>query len=338
MRIFCLIVSSIILAAGCTPAPSEIYNEYQQRLANVVEKTAASQNVTLKPLETPKLDKPISNTTISFLELAALDHCKLMKTIAENNNQLGKVRQPSEQLKYAVRFIKQTQNCLADSPSLAPDLKTKLNNALTEKRMQLPQYFKRMIFHERELAKMSLLGSQEIELEDHKDAMNESLEALSQLANAYQQIRTEGFDINQLDEPDEFTRSLAKLNNNYFVSRLINSVRKQIALNQATTLWLHTLDVDNELCKPGRNHQQANIMSNVFNRFYLSQLQAYQSKLANMLQSTSVHLHVLWQSSEELTTLFNIEHPHSYYQRLKISTVEHVRWWQTFYKTCKIQP
>ncbi|CAM3988616.1 DUF3080 family protein [Pseudoalteromonas byunsanensis] len=338
MRIFCLIISSLILAAGCTPAPSEIYNEYQQRLANVVDKTAPSQNVTLKPLETPSLDKPVSKATISFLELASLDHCKLMNTIAQNNNQLGKVRQPSEQLKYTIRFIKQTQSCLADSPALKPALRTKLDDALNEKKAQLPQYFERMIFHERELAKMSLLSSQEIGLEDHKDAMSESLEALTQLANAYLKIRSDELDINQLDEPDELTRSLAKLNNNYFVSRLINSVRKQIVLNQATTTWLHSLDISNELCKPGRNLQQATILSNVFNRFYLSQLQAYQSKLANMLQNTSPHLYILWQTSDELTSLFDVEHPQSYYQQLKRSTVEHVRWWQGFYKTCKIQP
>ncbi|OHU88009.1 MULTISPECIES: DUF3080 family protein [Pseudoalteromonas] len=338
MRIFWLIISSLIWGVGCTPAPTEIYNEYQSRLANVVDKAPATQDVTLQVLETPSLDKPVSKTTISFLELASLDHCKLMNTIAKNNNQLGKVRQPSEQLKYALRFIKQTQSCLADSEQLDPELKAKLNSALDEKRLQLPQYVERMIFHERELAKMSLLSGQEIELEDHKDAMNQSLEALAQLANAYKQIRSSEFDISQLDEPEEFTRSLAKLNNNHFVSRLINSARKQTALNNITTRWLGTIDISNDLCKPGRNHEQANILSNVFNRFYLSQLQAYQSKLANMLHSTSIHLYVLWQSSHELSTLFNVEQQQSYYQQLKASTVEHVKWWQVFYKTCKIQP
>ncbi|CAH9061613.1 hypothetical protein PSECIP111951_02525 [Pseudoalteromonas holothuriae] len=337
MRLFCLIISLVTFIAGCSPAPSDTYIEYQQRLANVMEKSAATSTA-LTPFNAKHIARPSSKITLSMLELASLDHCTLMNTIASNNNQLGKVRVPSEQLKYALRFIKHVEICLNNSATKDAEIKNKLTTALNEKKRQLPSYFEQMVYNERELAKMSLLTSQEIDFEDHKVPLSKALEALSTLSKLQQLISQPNLNYWQHTDPNLITDALAKLNNNHAISRLITSARTQIMLNRVTTEWLNTINPSEQICQSNKNKQKAQILSNVFNRFYLSQLQGYQSKLTNMLQNASPALVILWQSDDAFSKLFDIEHSGSYYQQLKISAVEHVTWWQKFYKACKIQP
>ncbi|BBN81730.1 hypothetical protein PA25_17150 [Pseudoalteromonas sp. A25] len=337
MRLFCQIISWITILAGCSPAPSGVHVEYQQRLANVIQLDHVD-TITLRPLKSRHANKPSSQITLSMLELAHLSHCSLMSTIANNNNQLGKVRVPSEQLKYAIMFINDAQTCLDHSATTDEIVITKLTLALAEKKNQLSAYFEQMVFNERELAKMLLLTSQEINLEDHQEAISQALEALTTLAAIYKEIVQNNSDTTQLRDPQRITGALAKLNQNYAVSRLITSARKQIKLNQVTTQWLNNITPTKHLCQPNKSKQKAQIMSNIFNKFYLSQLQGYQSKLTKMLRDVSPHLATLWRSEPDLSQKFNIEHSDSYYQQLKKSAVDHVSWWQYFYKTCKIQP
>ncbi|MBD1584565.1 DUF3080 family protein [Pseudoalteromonas sp. S16_S37] len=337
MHLFCLIISCVFVLAGCAPAPSDVYQDYQQRLEKVMQQNSITRS-TLAPLTFKHVAKPKSQITLSILELTSLDHCSLMNIIAANNNQLGKVRVPSEQLKYAMNFIVHAQTCLNHPDTRDEIVKEKLANALEEKKSQLSHYFEQMVFNERELSKMLRLTSQEVALQDHQEPLSEALEALTTLANLYIKIAINEPDYSQLGYPQLVTNALAKLNQNDAVSRLITSARKQILLNNLTTQWLNTIEPSNTLCQHNKNKKKAQIVSNIFNKFYLSQLQGYQSKLTNMLQEVSPLLYILWRSEPQLSELFNVEANESYYQQLKTSAVTHVTWWQKFYKTCKIQP
>ncbi|NOU49298.1 DUF3080 domain-containing protein [Pseudoalteromonas sp. JBTF-M23] len=337
MRLSYLVVSCFVLLTGCTPAPSDIYEEYQRRLENVTLKNGILDNA-LTPLKFKHVKKPKSQVTLSVLELTRLDHCALMNIIAANNNQLGKVRVPSEQLKYAINFIVHAQHCLNHPETIDDTVKAKLATALEEKKSQLTKYFEQMVFNERELSKMLLLTSQEIALEDHQDPLTKALEALTTLTHLYTKIALSEPDYSQLEDPQLITDALATLNKNNSVSRLITSARKQISSNNLTTQWLNTIEPSKTFCQQNKNKKKAQILSNIFNKFYLSQLQGYQSKLTNMLREVSPLLFVLWRSEPQLSRRFNVESSDSYYQQLKHSAVQHVTWWQKFYKTCKIQP
>ncbi|WP_242441663.1 DUF3080 family protein [Pseudoalteromonas piscicida] len=288
--------------------------------------------VKLAPLKNSKIEKiskPQSNLSISILDIAQTGHCKVTQLIAAQNNQLGKVSYPSERLKYAVEFIKSAPQCI-NSAETKDELKQILTEAVLEKRHQLPWYFLHMMTFEKELSNLGMLTTEEVPLEAPA-IKGKSLEAVNILADF----------ANNIHSPEKIstatlTPALAILSKRY-ISSLLTSVRKQTMLNNATTQQLEQLVLKENMCRDGGNRKQANIVSNVFTKYYLSQLQPYQA----MLTASMEELIQGWQPIHQLYQEHSITDPltlHEHLDNLKRSAKNHVKWWQNFYDLCEITP
>ncbi|MBQ4845549.1 DUF3080 family protein [Pseudoalteromonas sp. MMG005] len=330
-----LISLSIFTLTGCSPQPSEIYHEYQNRLSTALNSTTPDIPDS-RSLHHPNVTRPTSTLSISIIELASINHCRLSQTIAKRNNQLGKVQLPSEALKYSVQFVQQANECINSGQTNNPLIKDKLLEARREKQHQLNLFFEHMLFSERELKQFTHLAATEVSFDRHSELQNQTLEALAQLVQL-KQLLSQKDKIENL-EATEITTVLKKLHKNAFVQRVITSARQQVLLNQATSAWLHTVDIENTVCPSGKNKQKAHILNNIFSKYYLGQLQGYQAQLTSMLQKVSPFLAALWQNHPELVQWVDENNPQYLLTQLKSSAISHVKWWQTFYKTCKIRP
>ncbi|KAF7769811.1 hypothetical protein PCIT_a2715 [Pseudoalteromonas citrea] len=330
-----LLSITILCIVGCSKQPTDTYIEYQSRLSSLLE-TAGPDNTEIEKLFRPYVEKPTSQVSLSIIEFAKINHCKLSQIIAKKNNQLGKVQLPSEALKYNIEFIQQAQKCIDDPLTDANTIEGKLIAVKIEKQQQLVQSFEHMLFKEAELAKLTHLTANEITFDRHREQQTASLEALTQLSNLQRQIQNKA-ELEQVIASD-ITLALQKLHKNSFIPKLVTSAQYQIALNNSTTHWLNKIDIENELCPTGKNKQKAKIFSNIFAKFYLKTLQPYQSKLTNMLEQTSPLLVKLWQNHPVLAERFNPEHNLALLNQIKASAILHVKWWQSFYKTCEIRP
>ncbi|WMN60017.1 DUF3080 domain-containing protein [Pseudoalteromonas xiamenensis] len=333
MRRLLLTSTSVFgLLFGCSSQPSDDYVDYQKRLANVVDVSfnpiSYSGLVKLTPPSLP------NEPTISLIELASINHCEVSRYVAEHNNQLGKVAVPSEKLKYAIRFIQLMPKCIESLDDKNELLKSTLADALIAKKQAVSTMFQLMLSSEREMQSLLVATSKEIPVLgiEGKEAAREGLTSLVTIKT---KIDTQDFDS---ITPQDITLALKNLNQNSYVSALVSSSVKQANLNEQTTFSLNTIDIQKTLCKKGRAKNKAEILSNVFQTFYIAPIQPYQSQLVGSLEQISPLLFKLYEQTPSLAVKFAPTNEASLLAKLKDSAKQHVKWWQAFYKSCEINP
>ncbi|KZN62147.1 hypothetical protein N473_21615 [Pseudoalteromonas luteoviolacea CPMOR-1] len=324
-KLLLLALSTVLL--GCSPKPSDTNQTYTERLGKVFDSNGL-QIDRLSVLPHSATEKPQSSYTISVIDLAKLGHCRVSTHIASHNNQLGKLAKPSEQFKYNLNFIQFAQACIDDDKT-PEDVQQALSLAKQEKLAQLYPMLSYVFTHEKELTQFFTLTFSEIQRETSQGEIH-ALESLNTLSSLIQSLEKPS-----QAKGDTLTTALEKLNNNDYVQSLITSTRTQIAWNQITTAWLDTVNLENKVCPAGKNKKHAKVLNNVFQKFYIQDIQAYQSHLAKRLHDIEPHF-------ETFSEKFG---QHNYpnlitplLRELKESAKEHVYWWQNFYKVCKVSP
>lgn len=271
---------------------------------------------------------------IGITELAGISQCKLNVLISEHNNQLGKTATAASQLKYQIDFIQSAQNCL-NSLDKQSKIYKKIAAAKTQKQAQLTQFFNNMLFSEPELNSSWQLTGQE--LSTQPAGFSDTVEGLKKLTTIKQLIENQN---SMAINSDDILSALEPLNKYKFNQQLIQAAREQISLNHAATQFVNTLTLE-DICPKGKNKQQAKIVSNIFNKYYLKQIQPYQAQLSGYLETLQPLYVQLWfnqaVSSEEVNALLD-PNAKNLLAQLKSSAKEHVIWWQKFYKTCEISP
>lgn len=271
---------------------------------------------------------------IGITELVGISQCKLNVLISEHNNQLGKTATAASQLKYQIDFIQSAQNCL-NSLDKQSKIYNKIAAAKTQKQAQLTQFFNNMLFSEPELNSSWQLTGQE--LSTQPAGFSDTVEGLKKLTTIKQLIENQN---SMAINSDDILSALEPLNKYKFNQQLIQAAREQISLNHAATQFVNTLTLE-DICPKGKNKQQAKIVSNIFNKYYLKQIQPYQAQLSGYLETLQPLYVQLWfnqaVSSEEVNALLD-PNAKNLLAQLKSSAKEHVIWWQKFYKTCEISP
>lgn len=327
--------AACLLLVGCTKNPSEINNTYLTRLSSTLNVPTAQ----ITPLQQLALN-PLANTsqpniTIGITELAGISQCNLNILISEHNNQLGKTATAATLLKYQIEFIQSAQSCL-DTLDKQSNIYSKIHAATQQKQHALITYFNAMLLREPELNRTWQLSSQELPLAPA--GYSDTLSALKQLTTIKNHIKNE--QITTINSA-HILAALGVLNKYKFNQQLIHSARTQIALNNSATQFVSTLNI-NEICPKGKNKQQAQIVSNIFNTFYLKQIQPYQAQLTGYLETLQPLYVQLWYAEPILTdninALLNPDSNQNLLKQLKSSAKTHVTWWQKFYKTCEISP
>ncbi|WP_185843546.1 DUF3080 family protein [Pseudoalteromonas luteoviolacea] len=322
-----LLVALSIFSLGCTPAPSDLNKEYSQRLANVLETDAP--DIT-KPTfnKLPISPLPASKYKISVIDLAKLGHCRVATHIASHNNQLGKLAKPSEVFKYNVNFVRYAQECIKHKDTDS-DVREILTKAHAQKKADLPATLAHVFTNEKELTQFLSLTFNEITYDTSNTEIKaqEALSTLSKLTNSLNSPH--------LIEEQSLTTALEKLNNNHYVQSLLTSTKKQIAWNRSSTKWLNQFSLENTVCPEGKNKNKAKVLNNVFQKYYIQDVQAYQSKLTQRLHSIEPYFKTFSQTFGSNTYPNPIS---PLLKELKQSAKQHVFWWQRFYKVCKVKP
>ena len=328
-----LLISSFLILSACTEHAVDINEDYKARLKTVLGDTP--DKPVLSNIQVPDVSQLESQFQISILELGSLDHCKISNLVAKRNNQLGKTQVASERLKYQIQFIKFANDCLNDPLTKDEALKDTLNNATFEKQQNLMREFDYMLFNEAELKGLLQLTSDFLPVDSNQYSSASALEALDNLANIRKQIANQKPDF---IDASSITISLEKLHQNRFIKQLLSSAQVQITYNRQLTTWISDFDYMNTVCKEGKSKKDAQILNTIFNKFYLNKIQGYQADLTGLLEKSSPVLFELWQAYPELAKLVDVKNDNSLLNQLKISSKNHVIWWQKFYKACDIRP
>jgi hypothetical protein len=321
---------------GCSEQPSDIHFEYQKRLSNAADKPFAKveklSNIT-QPIPAP-FNK--NNISVGVLQLVQLNKCALSTLIAEHNSQLGKLATPASKLIYQIEFIKAAPACLKVLDENSNSYQ-QISASLINKKTLLANHFKHFLYNDVELKKTWQLTH--YELDTNFNGLVETELALKRIATIKEQIDASDY---QNINTQHIYQGLEQLNRFNFNQALITASRNQIYLNELTTDYLTNNIELSTLCDPLKNKKQAQIISNIFKKFYLEQLQPYQSQLTGALERLMPYYHILWGDSMNSQAALNEQlfnsNEKNLLNRLKKSAKNHVVWWQSFYKQCEISP
>lgn len=327
-----LLALLVLSLAGCSDYNGDkALKKYQQRLARVLD--IDSENLPLPyaaELTAPRnLKQPLPDLRLDLTDAYATRHCSLDTLIGERNSSLGRVYSASKQLNYELRFLQQLQQCLTQSWD---------NTALLEQLQQVYQLkqhsvqlaFNNMLLTDDTLRK-ELLGIRDSLPLNNVAGQSETWQALTELNLLKQFISEQNWQAATAVDIEQQLQLLYQYN---FIGRLQHSLRQSSHQLMQLNLMLKTITPE-QLCQPRPDKQQLEILSNIFSKFFIAEVQQYTVNLQGYQQQ-------LWPLLEQLykdTPLYGAlqQRFDGNYQSMRRELTSHVRWWQTLNSQCALQ-
>ena len=315
------------LLAGCRTQYqlADNFETYLKRVASVLEVSPPPDG------EAPLLSYPEKSTltvereqiSIRLTEFYSLQACPVNSLIAERNTALGKLQLPSRRYVYEVKLIKGLQDCLkrqSDENASLP-----LKNWLALKQRQLPEAWADVVQNSSEMKRAMASNSGYI-----SGTQDDNFAAFYQafiFINGLHQSPSE--DINAIEQ------QLKIINKTPLLARMWASQALLLEKLKRSSEWMgqHTASLS---CERPSKKQQIERLENVFNRYFVTQIQAVASKLNDYHYKLLPSLNYLAQR-EELADSFKLmlkQHQNTFtdYQD---AMAEHIKIWQSILNTCR---
>lgn len=308
-----------------------ILQNYEQRLSRVLKtETVSLPLATADELSAERdLKQPLPDIRLDLSDAYATRQCNLDTLIGERNSSLGKVYSASKQLSYELRFLAQLQICLQKSWQDAP-LYERLQQVYTQKQQSIALAFDNMLLTDDTLRK-ELLGIKQYLLLDEQAGISETWQALTELTQLQQFIQQQNWQAASSIDIEQQLQLLYRYN---VMGKLQYSLRHtEHRLTELNAMLSQVRQA--ELCPGGRDTEQLQILSNVFRKFFIGQLQRYTVQLGEQQQQLWPLLQQLYQHtplSAPLSARFS-----GSYQAMRTALSEHVNWWQQLNANCPLQ-
>ena len=333
-----LLIAPFLLAlVGCSDGQRlpNSFEEYQKRMFRVLSiKTDPIQpqvNIDFPAVEQRRVTIP--TVTIPLRDFYAINGCELAPLIAQRNTALGKVEYPSRRIVYEAQLRDTLQNCIAliehdVDESEHNTVKSGLENALTQKRLNFPMTWANLIQNSDNI-RLGLSFDQRFVQGDETDGFIETTQALQYLHN----IKT-GKPITH----SEIERHLAHIEQFRLPARLFRTTRYLITgLTHVNALLKdHNSDF---ICATAHDKKQISIFKNVMSQFFIQELQPIASSTNRYAQ---VLLPLLTQIVEDkhINSAMKafIQNEIDIYGTYKQKFAAHVSELQTLLNRCGLQP
>ncbi|WP_134055675.1 DUF3080 family protein [Rheinheimera aquimaris] len=304
---------------------------YQQRLARVLDTTAPDSSLpaAAKLAEQRDLKQPLPDLRLDITDAYATRRCSLDTLIGERNSSLGKVYSASKQLSYELRFLSQLQLCLSQSWDNTA-LLTQLQQVYQQKQHSIDIAFNNMLLTDDTLRK-ELLGVSKTLPVNSATGISETWQALTELTLLQQFISEQNWQAASNVDIEQQLQVLYRYNT---LGRLQYSLRQ--STHQLSQVNQMLTDISPEqLCQPRPDKQQLEILANIFNKFFIAEVQQYTVNLQSYQQQLWPLLETLYADTPlhaALTQRFDTT-----MQQMRGELAEHVRWWQTLNSQCPLQ-
>lgn len=319
------IIITILLLTGCDnrPPPESMLSNYLQRIANVQQQEA------IEPTE-PEISIPRrralfqepSRQTIGILETLQLTECQLMTLVAERNTVLGKVQDQFRNLEYQYALLKGLRDCLS-TQSLSDELVSKLDAIYAIKWQELPIHISNLLYTSD--AMYAQAYSSRWYSDDDKAGLYELSQLLTQLTrlrNGHRETSLpDAFDIVHLQEAIEKNDQLGRLTYSLkYATRYLNATKEQ--------LYRYDSGI---FCGANRDPTKYRRLKNVFQQFYLGEVQPYLADLNSAYFLLSPHIDLFYEPT------LNMEYHHAIqtaYTEYKQASQQHAQYWIALFKRC----
>ncbi|WP_299083091.1 DUF3080 domain-containing protein [uncultured Paraglaciecola sp.] len=323
-----IVLLGVVACEGKQTLPKQL-QQYQARMARVLDvESQPNLTISLPPYPPEKvLRQPIPETKIKLFDFYNLKGCQLYSLIAQRNTSLGKLQLPSTRYIYERQLLLAIEGCI--SRTQEPKLREKLRKWQQTKAQQLPMVWADLIQLSDETKQAFSANFASINT-GTQSGLSQTKEALSYLIN-----------INQNTRPNsgELERHLQNLMKHPLPAKLWLSQLTLTRYLSYITPWLikNTENID---CKPHKITKKAKYLTNVFQLFFIdniqpiaSQINHYQYQLSPMLNKLQNHPRLSSDLKQYIRSL-NQQGFDNYQHAMQ----QHIQFWQAFFKRCHLKP
>jgi hypothetical protein len=275
----------ILLLSGCSgEGPEQQLHDYAYRVGNAIEHEYQLNLERSLPGYPPRRERLLTVTEQreGLIDVLDLRRCGLLELIGERNSSLGKLALPSQRLIYETRFLPRLRQCIDElERTEQPDedtqeLLARLRRIETVKQQNYPRVVSNAIFNSDEISRHFALQAEPLNTGSQESivALQPALAHFRQLAeySTRTEWRTPEW-IGQLEQDYE------ALYRSDFGARWLQSLLLLTQTLEQTAVAIETRLARRPVCFNRRPTPQANIIRNVFQRYYAGQLQPWMSSI-----------------------------------------------------------
>lgn len=359
-RMIVLTISASLALTGCDNSGEHHFNDYHQRLANVLE----VDPIPFHPQEdlpsfpsTRDLYIPIDDIRIGLLDAYELRRCGLFQLIADRNSSLGKVQDKTRQLRYELLLLNGLERCLTqivptsrDNP-ISQSLIEELTPIKQKKQQQLGAVIWNMLTTGKEWRQQFVLYPHTFAI-DHLAGFTANLSAMEDIFALLEYSQKQGYIENNqptlssipngIDEAivNRLLTHQEKIHRSRYFGQLFYSIANATQWLNTTTQLLN--QQENQIrCGKQRNQQQAEYLRNVFYRYYNPQIQPYLAELDSQYRQIQPILQQIFAQSPyqdpELITYKETFIDGKAHQLFRKAVMDHTKFWQRTFQRCQFK-
>ena len=324
-----LTLSAGLFIAACSPSSSVVssVDSLNQRIATTLQIEPATLSYTPRPASMPSVRqlKPVTSSAgMGLLTSLRLGHCRAGQLIAERNSSLGRLEDGLMRFQDDIALLQALVVC-AEMPQ-SDLIVDELNQAIADKRQKLAVDKAYAIATDKALRNALTVAAQPLQRIDDS-AFNPVLTALKKLTNWLQQPQTNS----------NLSVWLETLAQSDYLPRLMRSV---IAMR------LNLIQLQRQLppltaaagCNAKVVPERAEILRNVFMRFFINEVQVNLAQLTTQYQQLQPVLASLAEQVPQPSLKRYLRQLSEQGQRLAQASKRFVQPWQQLFADCGFTP
>ena len=263
---------------GCTSTTSDQLEDYLNRLSRSLQVDRSNKDTVVSVLP-PALMLPAplrrelvveeSSQSINLLEFLSLSSCELGRTLGARNSSLGKLAQPSQRMHLQRDILLSAPQCIAGLKDSNPELASKLERIIAAKYDERMHYWWNAWFSSKEWQVFTQPGAAPLTREQSESAQLAGLQALDYLIlqGEHWQAGSLAYASGEMEHHQQQMLATEVIGRWREVNRLLHAMSNEAALLLEGRLGTRPL------CPAGRKTPQAEILQNVFQKFYAGEIQ-----------------------------------------------------------------
>ena len=347
----------LVFLSGCNSnAPQALLDDYAQRMSNVLDTeitVSSPENLLVRFPE--KRDRIIATTDIrqGLWEVLDFRQCDMLSIISERNSSLGKVMPASQKMRYELRFIKSLQDCRAliadvkDLDETQIKFQTRLQEIYEIKQRNLPAEIWNGIYSSAEITGHFKLAAEpfSLDLSVDSDSITKIHKAVERFAYLATFTKIGGTTIELPEWLDDIETEYAALHHSDFGSQVIATMPMLTHTLNNVAGAINTRLKQKPFCYKGHKPKRATVLSNVFQKFYVQQVQPYMAFVEKAAKPWIVQndfiinqLPATPAMKEYSLQFFNMQDPNSLWGQWVEARNRHTKAWQNILGQCNMMP
>ncbi|MFW1676264.1 DUF3080 family protein [Pontibacter sp. JAM-7] len=333
----------LLTLAGCDRSgPEALLNNYSERVSRVLEVESPPLALSSVPAFPPRRSRilPTESLREGLLDVLQLKQCGMLTLIAERNSSLGKVYTPASRLLYELRFYQQIHQCyttLQQASAPDPELLLQVSHIVAVKQRNLSLELWNGLYTAAEMEQHFARNAAPLKI----GAPPLPAAALATIQVTVQRTLA-GKPLNEITL-EQLTNSFAALHASDAGASLLQSLKLLTAYLQQVSESIEQRLKDKPMCLQGRPTPQADILHNVFRKYYAGDVQPYMALVQRQGEPWfNLHQIILSAFAEQGQLPAAM---HQYQQRLTAlwqqyiqARNNHTQSWQKILRQCGLMP